>query len=169
MLPAGSPPWPAGVVLESSGHRLGVIGVAAGRRHPGEALEAAVGVSARLRREGCQLVVLLVAGDEAGFGAAAEEGGRFDVIVVAGGDGPAAAVSADGGTLVVTTGSKGSHLGVLDILASADPRERWRSVAAAATGPAEGRVFRWEAVPLDEAIRPEPGMLLFLETLPGGA
>ncbi len=159
----GPSPWTDGALLEAGGRRLGVIGMAPGAGRPGDALAAAGGVAGRLRREGCLLVTLLAAGDEAGFPELAAATGLFDVVVVAGGAQPSATVSADGGTLVVTTGSKGSHLGVLDILASPGLRDRWRSMAAAGAGPAGGRVFRWEAVPLDEAIPPDPDMLLFLE------
>jgi hypothetical protein len=171
-VPSAQPPWSATIILGAEGSRLGVVGIDAPAGLPGgsgpmDPLEVARGEAARLRREGCRVVVLLLAAGEDGVLATlagdAAATGLFDVIVLAGGDAPTAAVSPGGRALVVATGGKGSHLGLLDLRIAPGGEAGWHALGDEGGTPPGGRRYRWEAVPLDDSVRPDPEMAALLE------
>jgi hypothetical protein len=167
---SGEAPFPATLVKEIGGRRVGVFGVVgekplpppagAGDFRPGEPTAAARRAVAELRKS-CELVIALSSLGLEEDARLAREVPGIDLILGSDSRAQTNPPRLEGETCIVHTGAKGMRVGRLAVELDPDRRGPWTEQASAPAG--APRVYRWSLVPLDANQPDHPAVFKLLD------
>jgi hypothetical protein len=168
---AGKPPFKRWVVKEAGGLRVGIFGLSGNQPLglpplPGrdlavqDPIAAARAAVVELRRSSQLVIALSQLGIEEDARLAREVPG-IDVILGGFTRQSTPAPRLEGSTLILHAGSKGMHIGRLELQVAPGRAGDW--TARTVAGGSEARVYGWKIVPLDAAVPDHPALAALLD------